>query len=133
MMPICRLLLILSVLLYACWVVLVLRWVGVVLLVAMLIKQSRKQLSQLTAHGTARWADESDLVASTGLLLGRLSVQKHLFSKIFDLRVTSLVACLSFWGKEIPGENHPRSQRNFRSDRRWKKCLVCLFPPVDLP
>ena len=99
MMPICRLLLILSVLLYACWVVLVLRWVGVVLLVAMLIKQSRKQLSQLTAHGTARWADESDLVASTGLLLGRLSVQKHSFSKIFDLRVTSLVACLSFWGE----------------------------------
>ena len=34
-----------------------------------------------------------------GLLLGRLSVQKHSFWKIFDLRVNSLVACLSFWGE----------------------------------
>ena len=99
MMSFCRLLLILSVLLLACWVVLVLRWVGVVLLVALLVQQSRKQSSQLTAYGTARWADESDLVASKGLLLGRLSVQKKSFSKIFDRRVKSLVACLSFWGE----------------------------------
>ena len=53
----------------------------------------------MTAYGTARWADESDLFATRGLLLGRLSVQKHSFSKIFDLRVNSLVACLSFWGE----------------------------------
>ena len=53
MMSFCRLLLILSILLFACWVVLVLRWVGVVLLVALLVQQSRKQSSQLTAYGTA--------------------------------------------------------------------------------
>ena len=34
MMSFCRLLLILSVLMFACWVVLVLHWVGVALLVA---------------------------------------------------------------------------------------------------
>jgi type IV secretion system protein VirD4 len=98
MMSFCRFLLILSVLLLACWVVLILRWIGILLLVALLVKLNQKQLSQLTAYGTARWANESDLTASEGLLLGRLPVEKQEHGKIFDRRVTSLVACLSFWG-----------------------------------
>jgi type IV secretion system protein VirD4 len=92
-----RLLLILSVFVIIGYVVMVLGWWSIVLLVALLAKGNYKRF---TAFGTARWADESDVdLKSRGLLIGRLSVRKQSYWRLFNPRVNSLDACMSFWGE----------------------------------
>ena len=97
----CRLLLILSVLVIICSIVLLLRWLGIVLLIVLFVMHVKRNRKPLTAHGTARWADESDIdLESRGLLIGRLSVRKHSIGRLFNPRVNSLDACMSFWGEK---------------------------------
>ena len=84
MMLICRLLLILCVFLGVCGVVLALKWLGVVLLIVLFVAHVKRNRKQLTAYGTARWADEADLAESKGMLIGRLSVKKKSFSGVFN-------------------------------------------------
>ena len=96
-MLMCRLLLILSVFTIIGCVVMVLGWWSIVLLVALLAKRNYKRF---TAFGTARWADESDVdLESRGLLIGRLSIKKQSHLRLFNPKVNSLDACMSFWGE----------------------------------
>ena len=76
-----------------------LKWLGVVLLIVLFVAHVKRNRKPLTAYGTARWAGEADLTESKGLLIGRLSVKNKSFSGIFNPKISSLVACLSFWGK----------------------------------
>ena len=60
----------------------------------------KRHYKQLTAMGTARWADENDLdPKAKGLLIGRLPVKAKSFLAIFNLRIPSWDACRAFWGK----------------------------------
>lgn len=96
-MLICRLLLILSVFTIIGFVVMVLGWWSIVLLVALLAKRNYKRF---TAFGTARWGDGSDVdFESRGLLIGRLSIKKQSHGRLFNPKVNSLDACMSFWGE----------------------------------
>jgi len=96
-MLICRLLLILSVFTIIGFVVMVLGWWSIVLLVALLAKRNYKRF---TAFGTARWGDESVVdFESRGLLIGRLSIKKQSHLRLFNPKVNSLDACMSFWGE----------------------------------
>ena len=98
-MLVCRWLLILSILLFAFWLVLVLRGLGILVLIALLVASRTKWRSRrLTAFGTSRWATELDLPPSNGLLLGRLAVPRRSFTQLFNPNVSSLNACLSFLG-----------------------------------
>ena len=96
-MILCRLLLIVNVLLVICFGLKFFGWLGVIILVAVLIKRNGKVF---TAFGTARWATESDIdPKSKGLLIGRLSVARKSISRLFDPTISSLDACRSFWGE----------------------------------
>ena len=97
-MLICRLLMILSVFLIIGCVVIVLGWWSIVLFVVLLVAKQHKK--RFTAFGTARWAEESDVdLESRGLLIGRLSIKKQSHLRLFNPKVNSLDACMSFWGE----------------------------------
>jgi type IV secretion system protein VirD4 len=95
-----RLLLISSVLLAAFCVIVLFKWWALLALIPLF----KRHYTQLTAFGTARWADESDLdLNAKGLLIGRLAINQRSFLGIFNPRVKSVDACKAFWGwRESP-------------------------------
>ena len=95
-----RLLLISSVLLAAFCVIVLFKWWALLALIPLF----KRHYTQLTAFGTARWADESDLdLNAKGLLIGRLAITQRSFLGIFNPRVKSVQACKAFWGwRESP-------------------------------
>ena len=93
-MILCRILLILTVLLAVFCLFLFFGWWTL----ALAILLTKRGYKSLTAFGTARWAGESDLPASGGLLIGKLPVEKRSLWAIFNPRMKSVDACKAFWG-----------------------------------
>jgi type IV secretion system protein VirD4 len=108
-MRLCRAILILAVLIigYAIAVLTMkMPWAAGLLALVTLSLSARKKYTQYTAHGTARWADASDLeqagmlAGKPGLILGRVYVPRPGFlrslNKLFDGKVSALLACELF-------------------------------------
>lgn len=107
-MKYCRILLILSVLIVVAILVLIcvkLPWT-LVLIGLIAVGMATKKGYQLTAHGTARWANAEDVKragmfsSENGLLLGRMRVSRPGFiealAALFNPRVSSEAACERF-------------------------------------
>ena len=81
-------------------------WAAGLLGLVALSLSARKKYTQYTAHGTARWADATDLEQAgmlsgkPGLILGRVYVPRPEFlkslKKLFDRKVPALLACELF-------------------------------------